>query len=181
MRRSARERYPSRRIQWLDDRLPGLDEVHRLWLGFDLILLSAVWMHVKPADRHRAFRKLATLLKPGGLLIMSLREGPSEPDRPMWPAPVGEIEALARIHGLSIQKVVCSADELGRPEVRWTTVCLARNHFAARTDCLEPGSGRPPVSPGVLGTKRYFTTRSFIRRMAFVASMSGVAADRVQR
>ena len=95
MRGSAKQRYPSHQIQWLDDRLPGLDEVHRLGLRFDLILLSAVWMHVKPADRHRAFRKLATLLKPGGLLIMSLREGPSEQDRPMWPAPAGEVEALA--------------------------------------------------------------------------------------
>jgi len=28
-----------------------------------------------PADRQRAFRKLTTLLKPGGLIVISLRAG----------------------------------------------------------------------------------------------------------
>ena len=51
---------------------------------------------VPPTDRTRAFRKLATLLKPGGIILMSLREGPSEPDRPMWPTAPGEVEAFAR-------------------------------------------------------------------------------------
>jgi hypothetical protein len=32
-------------------------------------------------------------------LLMSLRDGPSEPDRPVWPTPAGEVEALARAHG----------------------------------------------------------------------------------
>lgn len=39
-------------------------------MAFDLILLSAVWMHVPPSSRDRAFRKLITLLKLGGLLAM---------------------------------------------------------------------------------------------------------------
>jgi SAM-dependent methyltransferase len=58
------------------DSLPGLEAVFRLGAAFDVILLSAVWMHVPPADRPRAFRKLLTLLKPGGTLALSLRLGP---------------------------------------------------------------------------------------------------------
>lgn len=84
MRVEAQRRHPDPRIRWLDDRLPDLAVVHRLGLAFDLILLSAVWMHVPPPARARAFRKLATLLKPGGVVLISLREGPSEPNRPMW-------------------------------------------------------------------------------------------------
>jgi SAM-dependent methyltransferase len=69
------------RIRWIDDRLPDLNVVHRLGLAFDVIMLSAVWMHVAPSARVRAFRKVSTLLKPGGVLLISLREGPSDPDR----------------------------------------------------------------------------------------------------
>jgi hypothetical protein len=58
------------------------------------------------------------------VLFLSLREGPAEPDRPIWPAPLGEVEALARSHGLIVLRAVPTTDQLGRPEVRWTSVCL---------------------------------------------------------
>jgi len=63
----------------------------RLGLSFDVILLSAVWMHLPPADRPRAFRKLITLLKPGGLLALTLRLGPAPPERAMFEASEHEI------------------------------------------------------------------------------------------
>jgi SAM-dependent methyltransferase len=124
MRSEAQRRHPDPRIRWLDDRLPDLAGVHRLGLAFDLILLSAVWMHVPLHVRGRAFRKLSTLLKPGGVILMSLRDGPSEPDRPMWPAPAGEIEAFARTHGLAVLRSVTTPDQLGRTDVLWTGMCL---------------------------------------------------------
>jgi TPR repeat protein len=71
--------------------------VHRLGISFDLILAIAVWMRILPATRQRAFRKLVTLLKPGGLLWLLLRFGPDEPGRPTWAAKEGEIEALATV------------------------------------------------------------------------------------
>jgi protein-L-isoaspartate O-methyltransferase len=124
MRAEGRRRHPESTVRWIDDRLPDLTATQRLGIAFDLILLSAVWMHVPPPSRDRAFRKIATLLKPGGLLVISLRERPSDPDRGMWPAPIGEIEALARAHGLTVLRAVCTPDQLGRGDVRWTEVCL---------------------------------------------------------
>src|SRR4051794_13805092 len=124
MRLEGQRRHSEARIRWGDDKLPDLDAVHRLGISFDLILLSAVWMHVPPHARVRAFRKLVTLLKPGGVLHMTLRDGPSEPDRPMWPAPLGEVEGLAREHNLDILRCVAAADQQGRADVRWTAVCL---------------------------------------------------------
>ena len=141
IRAEAQARHPEPRIRWLDDRLPDLAAVHRLGLAFDLILLSAVWMHVPPPVRARAFRKLVTLLKPGGVLFLSLREGPIEPDRPMWPAPLGEIEALARVHGLAVLRAMPTDDQLGRPEVRWTSVCLR---------LPDDGAGALPLLRGVI-------------------------------
>jgi SAM-dependent methyltransferase len=85
MRRIAGEKHGSFGIRWVSDTLPSLDHVHRLGLAYDLVLLSAVWQHVAPADRPRAFRKLATLMKPGGVLVMTLRHGPAPSGMQMHP------------------------------------------------------------------------------------------------
>ncbi|MFB9771201.1 methyltransferase domain-containing protein [Sphingomonas yabuuchiae] len=115
---------PDDDIRWVDDRLPSLDRVHRLGLGFDLILLSAVWQHVAPADRQRSFRKLATLLKPGGVLAITLRSGPSPSDRPMHATSAAEVEGLARSVGLEILKVETASDLQGRADVTWSSVAM---------------------------------------------------------
>ena len=124
MRREGQQRHPEAPIRWLSDRLPGLEAVHRLGLMFDLVWLSAVWMHVVPAERQRAFRKLVTLLKPGGRLVMTLRHGPAPADRPMHEATAAEIERLGLEFGLITLRVRERPDRLGRSDVRWTLVCL---------------------------------------------------------
>ena len=86
MRTAARQRHEDRPIQWIADSLPGLERTFKSGLSFDVILLSAVWMHVAPSYRTRAFRKLVTLLKPGGLLAVTLRHGPAEPERDSIPS-----------------------------------------------------------------------------------------------
>jgi SAM-dependent methyltransferase len=124
MRREGSARHSYESLRWIDDRLPELATVHRLGLAFDLILMSAVWMHLRPAERPRAFRKLTTLLKPGGALVMTLRHGPSPPGRQMHPVSLGEVEALARDHGLVVVRAVETPDPMARPGVSWTMVCL---------------------------------------------------------
>ncbi len=165
MRNAARVRHGSPRIRWLDDRLPELAATHRLGLSFDVVLLSAVWMHVPPGDRPRAFRKLATLVKPGGLLLMSLRDGPDDPDRPMWPAPVGEVEALARAHGLGVVRIAASEDRLGRPDVHWTTLCLR---------LPDDGAGALPLIRGVILNDRKSSTYklALLRAIARIADVA---------
>lgn len=111
-------------IQWLQDSLPGLEKTIRLGLAFDFILLSAVWMHVAPKDRQRSFRKLASLLKSGGLLIISLRYGPAGRGRSFYPVTSEEIQQLAWQHGMAVRRVSKSPDRMGRPDVTWETLCL---------------------------------------------------------
>src|SRR4051794_28523953 len=67
--------HPNPRIRWTDDALPDLNGSVRLGLAFDAVLLSAVWQHVHPSQRSRAFRKITSVLKPGGLLAITLRHG----------------------------------------------------------------------------------------------------------
>src|SRR5262249_43000794 len=88
------------------------------------ILLSAVWMHVAPADRRRAFRKLVALLKPGGRLAITLRQGPAEPGRAIHDVSQAEIEALARAHGALVERVVDAQDRLGRGTITWKQMAI---------------------------------------------------------
>lgn len=124
LRRHAQALHLSPRITWEADRLPGLEKLLKRGVLADLIWLSAVWMHVAPDDRRRAFRKLVTLLKPGGRLILSLRHGPLPFDRPMHVVTSDEVERLAIEHGLNVRAVVKSADAMGRPDITWTGMVL---------------------------------------------------------
>ena len=124
MRTMARERHAEPAIRWLSDSLPALRHTFKTGLAFDVILLSAVWMHVAPSDRARAFRKLVNLLKPGGLIALTLRHGPAEATRAMHAVSADEIRRLARDHGALVERCVTAEDQQGRPDVRWTQVAV---------------------------------------------------------
>ena len=87
-------------IDWIDDALPELVAVHALGRRFDLVLLSAVWMHLDEAERTRAMDRVAGLLQPGGLMTLSLRHGPVPAGRRMFEVSAAETRALAARHGL---------------------------------------------------------------------------------
>lgn len=124
MRTIARERHAEPAIRWLADSLPALRHTFKTGLAFDVILLSAVWMHVTPSDRARAFRKLVNLLKPGGLIALSLRHGPAEASRGMHAVSADEIGRLARDHGALVERCSTAEDHLGRKGVQWTQVAV---------------------------------------------------------
>ncbi|SQH76712.1 conserved protein of unknown function, might belong to SAM-dependent methlyltransferase [Shewanella benthica] len=112
-------------VRWFQDSLPALDTVSRQEVGFDLILLSAVWMHIPVSQRARSIRKLANLLKPNGKLVISLRHGPSGDARKMHDVSIEELETLGPDVGLAvIDKTAMDTDKLGRPAVHWQTVVL---------------------------------------------------------
>ena len=124
MRAQGQQLHPEASIRWEADSLPGLEHTLRLGLSFDLIVLSAVWMHVPPNERRRAFRKLVTLLKSGGLIAITLRNGSAEEERGFHPATQSEIERLAREHGAFVERAGESQDQLWRPEVTWTHLAI---------------------------------------------------------
>jgi SAM-dependent methyltransferase len=100
MRLPAMKLHPSPAIEWLDDSLPELALVRSRGEPFDLILLSAVWMHFDSAQRREAMASLAALLRSGGMLIMRVRHGPVPPGRRMFEIPDEETIELAGAHGL---------------------------------------------------------------------------------
>ncbi|USD64499.1 class I SAM-dependent methyltransferase [Vibrio sp. SCSIO 43136] len=112
-------------VTWLADQLPSLKKVEDLGLRFDLILVSAVWMHLAPSHRARAFRKLSNLLKANGRLVITLRHGDFSDGRISYPVSVGEIENFAKDSALLVKDVTSSDDSLKRSEVWWQTVVLS--------------------------------------------------------
>ncbi|MDP5033046.1 bifunctional 2-polyprenyl-6-hydroxyphenol methylase/3-demethylubiquinol 3-O-methyltransferase UbiG [Paraglaciecola sp.] len=126
MRSLARITKPHPNIHWLDDTLPELKKVFALQIKFDLILLSAVWMHIAPSSREKTFRNLSALLKPNGKLVISLRHGECHDERVMYDVSVSEHAQLASKFGLSYELATAKAetDKLGRKEVSWQTVVL---------------------------------------------------------
>ena len=169
MRAEGMSRHGGPAIRWLNDRLPGLSAAHALGLSFDLILLSAVWQHVAPAERPRAFRKLVTLMKPGALLIVSLRDGPAPPDRPMFEVSLGEIEALARINGLEMLRAVPSGDGQGRADISWTHVVMKMP---------DDGTGALPLIRGIILADDKSSTYklALLRTVARIAEAAPAAA-----
>src|ERR1044071_3625843 len=77
MRSEGQRLHPEPRIRWIDDQLPDLSVLGPMAISFDLVMLSAVWQLVAPSQRDRAFRKIAALVRSGGLLAITLRHGPS--------------------------------------------------------------------------------------------------------
>ena len=110
-------------IQWLDDSLPDLNEIRKLSYRFDLILVSAVWMHVPPTSRMRAFRILTELLGPSGVLVITLRHGPGDGERQFYEVSKAELDGLARHRAVMPVPLPDTprADELNRPDVWWET------------------------------------------------------------
>ena len=100
MRLPAMKLHPSPAIEWLDDSLPELALLRSRSEPFDLILLSAVWMHFDLAQRRQAMATLAALLRTGGTLIMRVRHGPVPPGRRMFEIPDNETIELAGAHNL---------------------------------------------------------------------------------
>jgi SAM-dependent methyltransferase len=100
MRVGAMKLHPSPAIEWLDDSLPDLALLRSRGELFDLILLSAVWMHFDAEERGQAMASLAALLRVGDTLIMRVRHGPVPPGRRMFEIPDEETIALAGAHDL---------------------------------------------------------------------------------
>lgn len=109
-------------VCWLDDTLPDLKKVTGLGIRFDLILVSAVWMHISPSARKRVFRKLANLLSPNGKLVITLRHGSFNDERLSYGVSTEELEKLAKDYALHLcHKSALSEDVMGRSHVQWQT------------------------------------------------------------
>lgn len=125
MQTIGRRLHPSPDIEWRQDSLPNLAETVASGETFDLIILSAVWMHVRPDERQKALETLASLLKPGGRIYLTLRIGPSEPGRGIYRVSEEALRDQLADLSLEAEKLGEQSDLLGRSNIRWVAMSLS--------------------------------------------------------
>jgi protein-L-isoaspartate O-methyltransferase len=134
LRTSAMALHPSPRIEWLDDSLPDLATVTSRPWTFDLIMLTAVWMHLDEEQRRQAMPTLASLLRMGGTMIMALRHGPLPAGRRMFDVSAEETIQLAQPYKLrSVLRVRTPSVQPANREagVSWTRLAFVKAEASA--------------------------------------------------
>jgi 2-polyprenyl-3-methyl-5-hydroxy-6-metoxy-1,4-benzoquinol methylase len=127
LRLSAAALHPSRQIEWLDDSLPDLQRLAERGASFDVVMLSAVWMHLDQEQRRQAMPRVARLLLSGGVMLLSLRHGPVPPGRRMFEVSAAETIRLAETAGLRMVLQLDNQDSrFGRSDVSWTRLAFAK-------------------------------------------------------
>jgi SAM-dependent methyltransferase len=127
LREGAKRLHPSPRIEWLADGLPSLSLLRARGETFDVVLSTAVWMHLDEAQRAEAMPAVASLVAPGGVLVLSLRHGPIPPGRRMFDVSADETIALAAREGLScLVNTVTESVQAGKPDVTWSRLAFRK-------------------------------------------------------
>ena len=127
LREGAQKLHPSPRIEWLKDSLPTLASVRARGETFEAVLATAVWMHLDESQRIEAMPAVASLVRPGGVLILSLRHGPIPPRRRMFDVSAEETIALAVREGLRcIVRTVTGSVQAGKPDVTWSRLAFRK-------------------------------------------------------
>ncbi|WP_168427310.1 class I SAM-dependent methyltransferase [Candidatus Colwellia aromaticivorans] len=109
-------------VTWLNDTLPKLEKVKGKI--FDIILVSAVWMHLSPQEQTQSLQTISTLLNDNDYLIITLRHGGFSDTRTAF-----EMDANRTIHeakqlGLSLILSNHEGDKISRDNVSWHTLCF---------------------------------------------------------
>jgi protein-L-isoaspartate O-methyltransferase len=129
LRIPAMARYASSSIEWLNDSLPDLISLLARAQTFDLVMLSAVWMHLDAPQRRHAMPRVASLIRAGGMMIMSLRRGPVPHGRRMFEVSADETIELAQAQGLDavLNTRTDSLQEVNRRAgVTWTRLAFVK-------------------------------------------------------
>lgn len=136
LRAAALALHSSPSIEWVDDGLPELDVLRSRQRTFDLVMLTAVWMHLDEDQRQRAMPNVTSLLRDEGLMIVSLRHGPIPSGRRMFDVSAEETIELAKRQGfrrlLNIQTQSIQAANLHRG-VTWSRLAFIKERQAHAT------------------------------------------------
>jgi 2-polyprenyl-3-methyl-5-hydroxy-6-metoxy-1,4-benzoquinol methylase len=100
LHRRAAALHRSRNIRWISDCLPHLRSVMALDRKFDFIVAARVWTHLDAMQRRHSFRALKSLLAPGAVALISIRQGVAPTGRLVFAVTAENEVALARSCGL---------------------------------------------------------------------------------
>ncbi len=113
LRKIAQQHHISN-IEWLDDSLPELTSLVTVQ-HYDLILVSAVWMHLTHHQQITALKRLRELASCTGVIVITWRNQAREQDRIFY-----DVDTTIFGHNA----IMASDDKTGRDEVIWQCVVV---------------------------------------------------------
>jgi hypothetical protein len=93
---------------------------------FDVVMLTAVWMHLDALQRCQAMPNVAALMRNGDVMIMSLRHGPVPPGRRMFEVSAEETIALVQPLGRRCALNQSAGAVVGQLGVSWTRLAFRK-------------------------------------------------------
>jgi 2-polyprenyl-3-methyl-5-hydroxy-6-metoxy-1,4-benzoquinol methylase len=114
----------SDKVTWKSDVLPELYSLNEN--TFDVILISAVWMHLTKEQQRQSLSRLSTLLNDNGILVITLRHGEFNDGRKAFDVNAARLIEEAKAFNLTLLHTDNDTDQLNRPDVYWETVVFIR-------------------------------------------------------
>lgn len=93
--------------------------------GFDFVLCSAVWMHIRDDWRTHAAARLHDIMKPGATAVVTFKVAPEDLARQMFEIDPETVLGDFHAAGFAVEMTE-NVDLLGRDETRWFTCILAK-------------------------------------------------------
>ena len=125
LRNGAQQLHPSPPIEWIDDALPELAALRGK--SFDIVMLTAVWMHLDADQRRAAMPVVAGLVAPGGKMFLTQRHGPVPPGRRMFDVSPAETVGLADAEELvCLLRLEHQPSTRNRPGISWDRLAFAK-------------------------------------------------------
>jgi len=125
-REYGKKQYADAGITWIDDCLPSCPAVRKLRRRFGLIFAGGVWMHLTAVEQQVAMGYLAKMIRPGGRLVLTLRNGSSADGRKMYPVAVSDVARTGKSLDLKLIRQQESPDRYQRHNVSWLALVLEK-------------------------------------------------------
>ncbi|MEP4892463.1 MAG: methyltransferase domain-containing protein [Aliiglaciecola sp.] len=116
--------YCEDKVEWIDDSLPSLSQLNVR--TFDLILISAVWMHLTNNQQLASLTRIFGLLNENGLVVITLRHGTFQDSRTSSNLNADITIKQAESLGLTCVFNQEDVDKLDRSSVNWQTLVFAK-------------------------------------------------------
>ena len=113
------------KVTWKNDTLPELSSIDDN--SYDVILISAVWMHLTKEQQRQSLSRLSTLLNDNGILVITLRHGEFNDGRKAFDVNAERLIEEAKAFGVTVFHIDKDTDQLNRPDVFWETLVFTRN------------------------------------------------------
>jgi len=112
------------KVTWKSDTLPELPSINEN--SYDVILISAVWMHLTLEQQRQSLSRLSTLLNDNGMLVITLRHGEFNDGRKAFDVNAARLIEEAKAFNLTLLHTDNDTDQLNRPDVYWETLVFTR-------------------------------------------------------